>query len=85
MVQTFQVSAFAFPISDGIADEFEGRNATEIRDWKNGVEHGLKPGVIAFLRQHVHLEEPLVRILLDLDKIRNLDGSPDLREIGSLS
>ena len=85
MMQAFQVSAFAFPVADGIADELECRNAPEIGDGKNGIEHGLKPGIFAFLRKHVHLEEPLVRILLDLDEIRDLDRGPNLREIRSVS
>ena len=74
-----------FPISDGVADELERRNAAEVGNRKNGVEHRLKSGVLTLLRKHVHLEEPLVGILLYLDQIRNLDRRPDLREIGSLS
>ena len=85
MMQTLQVSTFAFPVSDGVADELQGGDAAEIRNWKNRVEYGLETGVFAFLRKHVHLEEPLVRFLLDLDEIRDLDGRPDLREICSLS
>jgi hypothetical protein len=59
-MQAFQVAAFAFPVSDGVADEFECGNTAEIRDRKNGIEHGLKAGIVAFLREHVHLKEPLV-------------------------
>jgi hypothetical protein len=72
-MQAFQVAAFAFPVSDGVADELESGNAAKIRDGKDGVEYGLKAGVFAFLRKHVHLEEPLVGFLLDLDEIRDLD------------
>jgi hypothetical protein len=35
-------------------------------DGKDGIEDGLKSGVFAFLRQHVHLEEPLVGVLSGL-------------------
>ena len=38
-----------------------------------------------FLQMNMLLEEPLVRFLLDLDEIRDLDCRPDLREICSLS
>ena len=85
MMQAFQVPAFAFPVSDGVADELERRDAAEIRNRKYGVEDRLKAGIFALLRKHVHLEEPLVRILLYLDEIRDLDRRPDLREIRSLS
>jgi hypothetical protein len=85
MMQAFQVAAFAFPVSDGVADEFECRDATKIRYWKNGLENRLQPCVVAFLGQHVHLEEPLVGILLYLDEIGDLDRRPDLRKIDSVS
>ena len=85
MMESFQVSAFAFPVSDGVADEFERRDAAEIRDREYGVEYRLKPGIFALLRKHVHLEEALVGILLYLDEIRNLDRCPDLRKIRSFS
>ena len=74
-----------FPISDGVADEFESGYAAKIRNRKHGVEDSLQTGVIAFLRKHVHLEEPFVGILLHLDEIRNLDRRSDLGKIRSLS
>ena len=77
-MQAFQIPAFALPVADGVADEFECRYAAKIRYRKDGIEYGLKPGIFALLGKHVHLEEPLVRILLYLDEIRNLDRSPDL-------
>jgi hypothetical protein len=85
MMEAFQVSAFALPVSDGVADELESRHATEIRDRENGVEHRLQTGVFALLRKHVHLEEPFVGILLYLDQIRNLNRCPNLGEVCSLS
>ena len=44
-----------------------------------------KPGIFALLRQHVHLEEALVGVLLNLDQIRDLDRGLDLRKIRSFS
>jgi hypothetical protein len=84
-MEAFQVSALALPIADGIADEFERGYAAEVRDREDGIEYRLKSGIFAFLRKHVHLEESFVRILLYLDEIWDLDGCPNLREIGSLS
>ena len=78
VMETFEVSALAFPVSDGIADELECGDSAKIRDWEDGIKNRLKPGVFALLRQHVHLEKTLVGILLYLDKIGNLDRCPDL-------
>ena len=83
LMQPLQVSALAFPVSDGIADELESGNTAEIGDREDRVEHRLKAGVFALLRKHVHLEEPFVGILLYLDEIGDLDRSPDLRKIRS--
>ena len=85
MVQAFEVPALALPVSDGIADELEGRYSTKIRDRENGIEYRLEACVVAFLREHVHLEKALVRVFLDLDEIRNLDRRPNLRKVRPLS
>jgi hypothetical protein len=85
VVQAFQVSALAFPVADGVADELECRNAPEIRNREDGIEDRLKSGIFAFLGKHVHLEEPFIGILLYLDKIRDLDRGANLGEIGSFS
>src|ERR1041385_7597028 len=85
MMQAFQISTFAFPVADGVADEFECRYAAKIRNWKDGIEYRLQTSIIAFFRKHVHLEEPLVGVLLYLDQIRNLDRCANLRKVRSLS
>jgi hypothetical protein len=85
MVEALQISAFALPIPDRVADKLECRNTTEVGYRKDGIEHSLKAGIVALLRKHVHLEEPLVGILLYLDKIGNLDRCPDFRKIRSVS
>ena len=85
MVQALQVRAFAFPVADGITDEFERRYTAKVRNRKNRVEDGLKAGILALIRKHVHLEEAFVGVLLHLDEIRDLDRRPDLGKIRSLS
>src|ERR1041385_7783020 len=84
-METLKVSAFALPVADGIADEFERGNTAEIGYGKHGIENGLQSRVITFLRQHVPLEEPFIGILLHLDEIGNLNRRSDLRKIRSLS
>jgi hypothetical protein len=45
----------------------------------------LQTGVIAFAGQAVHLEEPFVGALLNLDQVRDLDGGWDLGKIKTLT
>ena len=78
VMEALEVAAFAFPVSNGVANELESGNTAEIRDWEDGVEDRLKPGIFAFLRKHVHLEKTLIGILLYLDEIGDLDRRPDL-------
>jgi hypothetical protein len=52
-------------------------NTAEVGYRENGIKDSLKPGVFAFLREHVHLEEALVGVFLDLDQIRDLDRGPE--------
>src|SRR5207237_8144406 len=76
VMEPFQVSALALPVSDGVADEFECRYAAKVRYRENRIKNGLQGGVFAFLGQHVHLQEPLVAVLLYLDEIGDLDARP---------
>src|SRR6185436_17608274 len=41
IVQTFQPSALALPITDLIFDEIESSGTAKIGDWKDGLEHSL--------------------------------------------
>ena len=70
MVQPLQVSALALPVADGVIDEFELAQAAEIGDRENALENAFETGIVAFARQQVHLQKPLIRFLLDLDQIR---------------
>jgi hypothetical protein len=85
MVQTFKVAALALPVSDGVIDKFELRHFTEIANWKHGRENGLETAVFALARQQIHLKEALVRLFLDFDQVRDLDGALNLRKIQSLA
>ena len=52
---------------------------------KTELKTACKPGIFTLLRQHVHLEKALVRVLLYFDQIGNLDRCPDLGKIRSLA
>ena len=83
MVQTFQISALALPIADRIVDEFELTDAPEIGNRENGVENGLQTSIVALVRQKIHLQKALVRLLLYFDQIRDWYRRLDFRKINS--
>ena len=77
MVQPLQVAALALPVSDGVIDELELAQPAKVGDRKHGVEHALQAGIFPLAGKQVHLQKPLVRFLLNLDQIRDRDGSFD--------
>ena len=60
MMQALQVAALAFPIADGVIDEFELAQPPKIGDRKNAFENAFETSVVAFTGQQVHLQEPFV-------------------------
>ncbi len=85
MVQSFEVAALAFPISDRVIDEIQLREPTKILDREYGRENRLQARVFALRRQQIHLQEALIREPLDLDQVRDLDRTLDLRKIQPLA
>ena len=83
-MQAFQVAALALPVSNRVIDELELAHAAKIGNRKNGTEYSLQTGVFTLIREQFHLQKTLIRTLLNLDQIRNRDGSFDFREINSL-
>ena len=84
MLEALEVSAFALPVADLVLDIFERRRLAKIRYRKDRRKHRLQTDVIAFLRDQVHLQEPVVRFALDLDKIWDLCRRIDLGKIHTL-
>jgi hypothetical protein len=85
VVQTFQVRALAFPVTDGVADEFECGDTPKIRDREDRVKNRLQTGIVPLFGKHVHLKEALVGVLLDFNQIGYLDCGFDLGKIGTLA
>ena len=81
LVEAHHAPALALPVPDGVLDELEGAVLPEVGDREDALEDRLKAGVLPLAGQHPHLEEALVRVLLDLDQVRNGDRCVDLREI----
>ncbi len=84
VMQTLQVAALALPVADRIIDEFQLADAAEIGNREDGSENRLQADIVALIRQKIHLQELLVRILLDFDQIRNRNRSLDFGKINSL-
>ena len=85
VVQARQLAALALPVADRVLDELERGVLAEVGDREHRLEDRLQPGVLALGRQPVHLQEPLVGVLLDLDQVRDRDRRLDLREVDALS
>ncbi len=85
VVQTLKLAALALPVADGVLDELERRVLAEIADGENRLEHRLQPGVFALGRQPVHLQKTLVRLLLNLDQVRNGNRRLDFGEVDTLA
>jgi hypothetical protein len=85
VMQAGEAAALALPVADRVLDELERRVLPEVADREHRLEDRLQAGVFAFRRQAVHLQEPLVRLLLNLDQVRDRDGRLDLAEVDALA
>ena len=85
VVQPDELAALALPVPDRVLDELERGVLPEVGDREDRLEHRLQAGVFALGRQAVHLEKALVRVLLDLDQVRDRNRRLDLREVDALS
>ncbi len=64
-----------------VADEDELTRPVEILDREDAPEDGLQADLGAVVLRHVRLEKLVVRRLLDVDEVRNLDYFPDTTEM----
>ena len=60
MLEALELAALALPVTDGELHEVERAGLPEIRKRENAREHRLQPGVLALLREEVHLQESVV-------------------------
>ncbi len=81
VVQSLQVPALALPVADGEIHKRQFGDVTEIGDGENRLKHRLQPAVVSFARQFVHLQEAVVRALLHLDQVRDLQRCRNLGKI----
>src|SRR5688572_19638183 len=81
MLEAFELSALAFPVADGVADEVERAGFPEIAEGENAREDALKTGVLALLGEEVHLQEAVVGLSLDVDQIRQRHIAANLGEV----
>src|SRR5678809_188103 len=63
-----------------VADELQRARLVEVTDGKDRLEDALESNVVALVRYDIRLEELLVRLLLDVDEVGDVDDLLDLRE-----
>ncbi len=85
VVQPLEGAALAFPVADGIVDELQFAQTAEIGDREDAAEDALQPDVVPLIGQHVHLQEPLITALLNLDEVRDGNRCLDPGKIGALT
>ncbi|GBC83424.1 hypothetical protein HRbin10_02572 [bacterium HR10] len=86
MAQPFQLTALATPGPNGILHEVQLRRPPVVGDREDREEDRLQPRRgITLLGQSVHLHEPIVRLALQLNEVRNGDRGLDPREIHALA
>src|SRR5207237_2475298 len=85
VMESLQLAALALPVPDRVLDELERGVLAEVADREDRLEHRLETRVLALTRQTVHLQEALVRFLLDLDQVRDRNGRFDFREVDALA
>src|SRR5262245_48663141 len=84
-MQAGELAALALPVADRILDELQRRVLAEVTDREHRLEHRLETRVLALARQTVHLQEALVRLLLDLNQVRDRNGRFDFRKVDALA
>jgi hypothetical protein len=80
-METFEVSALALPVADGVVHELELRDIAKVRNREHGLEDRLKAAVVALAGQLIHLQEAIVRALLHFNQIGNLNRCWNFAEV----
>src|SRR5581483_6543085 len=69
-----------FRLAEFVADKLQRGGFVEVLDRKDGLEHRLQADFLALVGGHPALQELVIRTLLNLDEIRNVDNLLDLAE-----
>ena len=81
VLEALELAALALPVADRVLDELERAGSAEVREREDAREDRLQAGLLALLRQQVHLQETLVGLALDVDQVRQRHEGADLREV----
>ena len=81
VLETLELTALALPVADGEVDEVERAGLPEIAEGEDAGEDRLQAGVFTLLGEEVHLQEPLVRLALHVDQVRQRHIAADLGEV----
>ena len=85
VMQPLQVAALALPVANREVHKLKLGDVAEVGDRKHRLKHGLQAAVFALTGQFVHLQEAIIRTLLNLDQVRDLDGCRNLGKIETLA
>jgi len=78
-----QTTALAFPVADGIAEKLQLGGFLEIGYGKDILEGGLEAHIFPLLGQQVHLQELIVGLPLNLEKVGQLKDRLDFGKVDS--
>jgi hypothetical protein len=81
VMQALEVTALALPVTDRVIHKVKLRYIAKVGDGKDGGEHRLQTGVVAFGGQLVHLEKALIGAALDLDEVRDTNSCRNLGKV----
>ncbi len=81
VMQSLEVAALALPVADGEIHERQFRDVAEVGDGEDGLKDRLQAAVVPLARQFVHLQEAVIRALLYLDQVRDLQRCRNLGKI----
>src|SRR6202167_2787878 len=85
VVEAAEVAALALPVSDRVVHEIQLRQAAKILNRKHRGEDRLQAGIFPLARQQIHLQKPLIRLLLYVNQVRNLHRGLDFCKVQACS
>ena len=74
-------AALALPVPDREFDEVERAGLAEVAEGEDAGEDRLQSRVFALLGEEVHLQEPVIRLALHVDEVRQRHVTPDFGEV----
>src|SRR4051812_20632404 len=81
VLETFEGAALALPVPDREFDEVQRAGLAEVAEGEDAGEDRLQSRVFALLGEEIHLQEPVIRLALHVDEVRQRHVTPDFGEV----